>query len=375
MIGVADHRRSPASSSRTTTSRSSYVFRTDDQQLRLLRPRAGVTASSGSCSRSARSGWRSTPTPATTPRPTWRGDAQGLARGGGRHGHGRSSSRRSPASSCSSRSPSRSRHPGAVVAGGVTSSRYIWQTSMGSTLGRVPALHHRRARSSSASIAVASHRRSRMMFAFSRDGAVPGHQAWRKVSRHRVPVERGRSRSASLGFLLAVPDVLEQRRVGYCVGTSIGNDRALHRLHPAGHPAAAGRRRASSRARGASGEHYRSINWIAILWVAFISVLFMMPTVARRDSVASSASTWNVVNYAPITDRRQRSCSSAAGGCSRRKKWFKGPVAHGNRRRSSERLEAKQEGSFAASAPTRSSPRQFGSEGPARAGSLHGRRH
>ena len=29
---------------------------------------------------------------------------------------------------------------------------------------------------------------SRMMFAFSRDGAVPGHTLWRRVSRHRVPV-------------------------------------------------------------------------------------------------------------------------------------------------------------------------------------------
>ena len=28
---------------------------------------------------------------------------------------------------------------------------------------------------------------SRMMFAFSRDGAVPGHQIWRRVARNRVP--------------------------------------------------------------------------------------------------------------------------------------------------------------------------------------------
>ena len=29
---------------------------------------------------------------------------------------------------------------------------------------------------------------SRMMFAFSRDRAVPGHQLWRRVARHRVPM-------------------------------------------------------------------------------------------------------------------------------------------------------------------------------------------
>ena len=29
---------------------------------------------------------------------------------------------------------------------------------------------------------------SRMMFAFSRDGAVPGHQLWRRISGQRVPM-------------------------------------------------------------------------------------------------------------------------------------------------------------------------------------------
>ena len=33
---------------------------------------------------------------------------------------------------------------------------------------------------------------SRMMFAFSRDGAVPGHRLWRQVGRNRVPHARGR---------------------------------------------------------------------------------------------------------------------------------------------------------------------------------------
>ena len=40
-------------------------------------------------------------------------------------------------------------------------------------------------RSSSASASVTS--ASRMMFAFSRDRAVPGHQLWRRVSSERVP--------------------------------------------------------------------------------------------------------------------------------------------------------------------------------------------
>src|SRR3990172_2811250 len=60
---------------------------------------------------------------------------------------------------------------------------------------------------------------SRMMFAFSRDRAVPGHTLWRRVSRHRVPVYS----VFGIGFfsgVLMVPAVWNYL-VGYFVGTAI----------------------------------------------------------------------------------------------------------------------------------------------------------
>ena len=59
-----------------------------------------------------------------------------------------------------------------------------------------------------------------MMFAFSRDRAVPGHQLWRRVAPNRVPrYAAGRDLRAcrSLIMLPAIKNYL----VGYYVGTGI----------------------------------------------------------------------------------------------------------------------------------------------------------
>ncbi len=60
---------------------------------------------------------------------------------------------------------------------------------------------------------------SRMMFAFSRDRAVPGHQLWRRVSRHRVPVWSVFG-IAFFAAILMIPAVWNYL-VGYAVGTAI----------------------------------------------------------------------------------------------------------------------------------------------------------
>jgi hypothetical protein len=60
---------------------------------------------------------------------------------------------------------------------------------------------------------------SRMMFAFSRDGAVPGSAIWRKVSTNRVPVNAVIA-ICVLAWALMIP-TLANGVVGYAVGTSI----------------------------------------------------------------------------------------------------------------------------------------------------------
>ena len=64
------------------------------------------------------------------------------------------------------------------------------------------------------------------------------------------------------------------------------------------------------------GNHYKWIDPLAIIWIAFICVLFLMP-ITPTGIPWKSGFDWNVVNYAPITVG-ERSCSSAAGTSSRR---------------------------------------------------------
>ena len=114
-----------------------------------------------------------------------------------------------------------------------------------------------------------------MMFAFSRDRAVPGHQVWRWVSRHRVPVFAAIA-IGTLGFLLLLPTYWNNG-AGYYVGTSVGTTGLyIAFILPVILRLEAG----ASFEHGAwsLGKHYKWINRIAILWVAFISVIFMLPT-------------------------------------------------------------------------------------------------
>ena len=61
---------------------------------------------------------------------------------------------------------------------------------------------------------------SRMMFAFSRDRAVPGHQLWRRVAPNRVPRYAVVGDRRSSPAVLMIPAIWNYL-VGYAVGTAI----------------------------------------------------------------------------------------------------------------------------------------------------------
>src|SRR6478736_3826394 len=116
---------------------------------------------------------------------------------------------------------------------------------------------------------------SRMMFAFSRDGAVPGHQLWRRVARNRVP------RWSVLGVaffaaVLMIPAVWNYF-VGYAVGTAI----AVIGLYIAFViPVYLRLRKGDSwdeERAWSLGRHYKWLDVISILWVALISIIFIIP--------------------------------------------------------------------------------------------------
>src|SRR5438874_1840914 len=139
---------------------------------------------------------------------------------------------------------------------------------------------------------------SRMMFAFSRDGAVPGgRQLFRKVNRMRVPVNAVIA-IAVLSWALMLP-TLANGAIGYLVGTSI----AVIGLYIAyGVPIYLRWRAGDAFVPGAwsLGNHYKWINPLAVAWIILIVILFLMPTVPSAIPSHSSFD-WRVVDYAPVT--------------------------------------------------------------------------
>jgi amino acid transporter len=167
---------------------------------------------------------------------------------------------------------------------------------------------------------------SRMMFAFSRDRAVPGHQLWRRVSKaDRVPIYTVWA-ICVLAFALMIP-TLSNAFVGYAVGTSI----AVIGLYIAFVlPIILRLRSGESFERGAwhLGRHYKWIDWIAIVWIFFISIVFMLPF-ASVGVPGNEGFTWDFFNYTPIT---VGGALLLFGGwwIVSANRWFKGPIRQGS---------------------------------------------
>jgi amino acid transporter len=177
---------------------------------------------------------------------------------------------------------------------------------------------------------------SRMMYAFSRDRAVPGHQLWRIVGRNRVP----RNSVLAIGllsFALMIPTYWNAY-TGYLVGTSI----AVIGLYIAFIlPVILRYRQRDNWEPGAwsLGKHYKWIDPIAIIWVGFISLLFLLPfSPAGVPFKSNPGWNWDLVNYAPAT---VGGALVLFGGwyLLSAHKWFKGPVRMGSEEEL-ERIEA-----------------------------------
>jgi amino acid transporter len=114
---------------------------------------------------------------------------------------------------------------------------------------------------------------SRMIYAFSRDGAVPGSRLWHSLDSGRTP-RNAILLSATAAFILAVPSVFSD--VAYVAVTSI----AVIGLYIAYVLPILLRLFAKDFQHGPwhLGAWSRPIGIISVLWVIFISVLFMLPT-------------------------------------------------------------------------------------------------
>jgi amino acid transporter len=162
---------------------------------------------------------------------------------------------------------------------------------------------------------------SRMLFAFSRDRAVPFSRLWRRVGANRVPVNSVIAISV-LAWALMVP-TLANGVVGYAVGTSI----AVIGLYIAFALPIILRIRAGEAFEPGAwslGRHYRWVSRVAVVWIGLVCVLFLMPISPNGVPWAEEFS-WESVNYAPITVGGALLLFGGWYLLSARK-WFTGPV-------------------------------------------------
>jgi len=142
---------------------------------------------------------------------------------------------------------------------------------------------------------------SRMMYAFSRDRAVPGHRLWTRLNHHRVPAYavlgscaaaliitlpalEGDENAFPYAFFAVVSITVIGLYIAYVMPTDL-----RWRMGDAFEPGP-----------WTLGRKYRWINPAAIVWVAICVVIFSLPFtpsgVPWRDEFD-----WKYVNYAPIT--------------------------------------------------------------------------
>ena len=183
---------------------------------------------------------------------------------------------------------------------------------------------------------------SRMLYAFSRDRATPGHQWWRRLNAARVPYMAVMA-IAVLAFLWAFPAYFSEDigvGAGYIAYAAVTSIATIGLYIAYGLPILLRLRAGDSWEPGewSLGRWYRPIGTVAILWIGFIAVLFILP-ITPTGIPFKNGFTWLSFNYAPI----------AVGGTMllvggwwllSARKWFTGPIVQGSEA-DLERIEAK----------------------------------
>jgi len=142
---------------------------------------------------------------------------------------------------------------------------------------------------------------SRMIYAFSRDGAVPGSQFWHKINpRTRTPTNS--IWFAAVGaFILGLPYLYLAYGIPILLRLLAGEKFQRGPWH--------------------LGRWSYLIGWIAVIWIVFIAILFVLPQFAPGNTTAS-------FNYAPVAVGVVLVYSGGYWFLSA-KNWFKGPKVQG----------------------------------------------
>jgi amino acid transporter len=144
---------------------------------------------------------------------------------------------------------------------------------------------------------------SRMTFAFSRDGAIPGSSLWAKLSRNRVPANAVML-TAVVSVLITLPALVEVDIGGAPVPVAFYAvvSVAVIGLYLAfAIPIWLRWKAGDSFVPGSwnLGSHYRWMNLVAVGEIVIISIYFIMPFTPAAVPFSEDFS-WKFVNYAPI---------------------------------------------------------------------------
>jgi amino acid transporter len=166
---------------------------------------------------------------------------------------------------------------------------------------------------------------SRMIYAFSRDGAIPGSRFWHKINKRTRTPTNSIWLAAVAAWLLVAPAYWTGSVVAYFAVTSI----AVIGLYiayviPTFLRLLAGRRFQAGPWN--LGKWSYLVGWIAVVWVVFICIMLMMP---QFSPGGLEIKTIDALNYAPIA---VGAVIVLAGGwyLLSARKWFKGPKVQGS---------------------------------------------
>jgi amino acid transporter len=136
---------------------------------------------------------------------------------------------------------------------------------------------------------------SRMVYAFSRDGAVPGSRLWARLNHNRVPVYAVMF-SAGVAVAITLPALANLTAFFAVVSVAVIG------LYLAFAIPIWLRLRAGDSFKTGSwnlGKHYKWMCWVAVVEIAIISVYFIMPTSPEAVPFTSEFDI-SAVNYAPV---------------------------------------------------------------------------
>src|ERR1022692_2294334 len=162
---------------------------------------------------------------------------------------------------------------------------------------------------------------SRMIYAFSRDGAIPGSHFWHHINpRTRTP-SRAVYFAVVFAFILAIPSIWSSVAYGAVIWVSVIGLYIAYGIPPL--------------LRRLAGDSFKPgpwhlgrwstlVGWVGVAWVGIITVLFVLPT--------ASPITWHDFNYTPVAVGVVLLYAGIFWLVSARK-WFKGPRPQGDETR------------------------------------------